>query len=247
MDDAEDEKEFFMCSQGVVFAEFTQAVQVQISDEGAQAAKDNGDLEQLRLISEVQGTYQLLGHTRVRSPVFRQEIAGPPADGQLFLFHSGDKQMLGWYIGTEYCGSKQEIDLVAKAGGIKAWSKGSGEASSPIVLSTLTELHCPFWAKRACPGLGMVSLLEAQGVMLKKLQQELELKNHALQLQLEPSQAKSSDDKGKGSDPPSHAWLPKCAKLVAAYSSSEWSTCDDLCQEYCKNSIVNKLVNKQMT
>ena len=243
------EKEFFMCSQGVVFAEFTQAVQVQISDEGAQAAKDNGDLEQLRLISEVQGTYHLLGHTRVPSPVFRQEIAGPPADGQLFLFHSGDKQMLGWYIGTEYCGSKQEIDCLAEAGGIKAWSKGSGEASSPIVLSTLTGLHCPFWAKRACPGLGMVSLLEAQGVMLKKLQQELELKNHALQLQLEPSQAKSSADKGKGSDPPSHGgWLPKCAKLVAAYSScSEWSTCDDLCQEYCKNSIVNKLVNKQMT
>ena len=40
-------------------------------------------------------------------------------------------------------------------------------------------------------------------------------------------------------------WLPKAAKLVAAYLGRRWRKCDDLCEFYVKHDIVRQIVAKE--
>ena len=243
---------------GSQLSDSCQAVVVSISDDACDLAKEKNDPDLLEMMTLVQGTYWLIGSLAGGNndyPVFRQEPGDAPCNLEVFLFHCDDKQVEDWYIARDLFLKQKDMDALLAENQIYGWIKDAGY--SPIGISGVGTIHCPFWSKKQFKGFQIQSLVDVQSARIQELDhiatvvdvqaariQELEAELEAVASDAGKAGKDKGQGGGKGGKPKGQhgGWLPKCAKLVKAYLAGNWDSCNEMCAEYMANDIVAQLV-----
>ena len=172
-----------------------------------------------------------------------------------YMFANVDKHQgqdfVSWYVADQIWSNEKEMNLCnknPKPPHIVAWGKGT---------HFMTECHFPYWQKKVCREVAIVSLWDQALKTSEQLEQLIaEYGSPTTELQLaEPEEAieaghvdtgkgkqdakgKGYGGKGKQKPDATHrgGWLPKMAKLVVAVLDQNFGRAADLANWYCETS-----------
>ena len=197
-------------------------------------------------------TFFMTGYDLYESPIYKLAESEKP----LYCWKEGDQ----FWIASQLFSSEKELQQLQKGNDpihVAAWGHGSGTVPD--------KLHLPFWSKKHNPSVAVVSIwsayldcLEQRDHMAACLSQNIdELQNEAFAdagTTEDAGATEDADDADEASGSAEKAddfvvnkdinrghhkrggWLPKIAKLIAAFWSKRTVHCNELALEYYSSS-----------
>ena len=222
---------------------YVNGVVIQISDEAYNLAKETSLACLHEALSVLPGVYHMVGVWE-KNPVFKQEAyPGEVNNDELMLFYSAMPHFDGWHF----------VDKIF-------WNDATYQTSKVIALGVGEEFPTgvivPLWAPEARAGVTCTPLAEYQQEQIEKLESkmaDLESENAGLRdavADLEGDNAvlrDAVDSKFKDKKGGHGGWLPKCAKMIAAFYNHHTKKLKGLCDEYYAFSpILKQLVDENV-
>ena len=186
--------------------------------------------------------------------VWKSAFAGE-GEAHYYMFANVDKHkgkdFHSWYVSDQLWSCEKEMNLCnknPKPPNIVAWGTGA---------HFMTQCHFPFWSKKPCPQISIISLWDQALKTSEQLDQliaeygapttELQLTENeeAIEAEQVDTRKGKQGDKGKGHGgkgkhnvEATHrgGWLPKMAKLCVAVLDQNFGRANQLANQFCESS-----------
>ena len=221
---------------------------IRVKDSFMDEVIDNYETYDLETVMSVQmlskATFFNTGYLFEENPIYKLAESETP----LYCWKAGDQ----FWIASQLFSSEKELQQMQKGNDtiqVAAWGHGGGNGTIP------DKLHLPYWSKKVNPSVAVVSIwsayldcLEHNEHMAECLRKQIDdIQNEAPAEAATPEVANAADaeesqgsavnkDNKQGSNSKRGGWLPKVAKLIAAFWSRKTQQCNELATEYYNSS-----------